>query len=225
MKDLTNASPPSLRPSDFPDESSYEDWKYHESKAISELVVNMIQANPKLAKLEPMEILPSLLSDSASERPDLRRTTSDQHHGQSRQASEAGQPTIARSSRPDIRRRISMTDDLDEFTQKHAYTFLPEDPRAYYKRLVEIVLKSDRTHDEEEGELLSEASRELLEECAFRWRVHPASQTSFLFEVVKQMYDDEELDIDHIEQAFSMADNWDSSSWPIADVNHSSGIY
>src|SRR5438046_5734480 len=76
MKDLNTGTPPALRPSDFPDELSYDEWKREESKAISELMVSMLESNPQLAKSEPTEVLSSLLSDSG-ERPELRRTISD----------------------------------------------------------------------------------------------------------------------------------------------------
>jgi hypothetical protein len=52
-----------------------------------------------------------------------------------------------------------------------------------------------------------------------RWRVHPASRVSLLLEVVRQLYDHEELGIEDINEAFSTADNFDYSSWPTADVS------
>ena len=102
--------------------------------------------------------------------------------------------------------------------QRTTYTFIPEDPRAYYKRLVEIILKFQRRGENDSEELFPEDVREVLEECAFRWRVHPASRISLLLDVVKTMYEEEELDIDDIHQSFSMADSWDYASWPVADV-------
>jgi len=202
---------PSLRLADFPDQATYEEWKFHELKRIKALVVNMIQLNPQLAKFEPMEVLPSLLSDSA-ERPDLRRTVSDQQPHR-----DVEQLNISRSTRPDPNRSVSFPEEeSDEFVQKSTYTFIPEDPRAYYRKLVEIVLKAD-LRDDEPG-LLSADTRELLEECAFRWRVHPASRVTLLLDVVKMMYDEEELDVADIGRAFEMAHDLDYYAFPVSDV-------
>jgi hypothetical protein len=174
----------------------------------------MIQANPQLAKTEPAEILPSLLSDS--DRPDLKRTTSDSPT-HSRRTTEVDQLHVANG-----KRRTSAGDEAEEFYQRQSYTFIPEDPRAYYKKLIEVTLKAQRKElPEEEGDddsLLLGRTRKLLSECAFRWRVHSASRLSLLVDVVKQMYDDEQLGIDDVREAIAMADGWNYATWPVADV-------
>jgi len=220
MKDLNNAITPSLRPSDFPDDGiSYDDWKYIEQKAITDLTVAMIQANPQLAKSEPTAVLPSLLSES-EDKNDLRRTTSADSTPALRQSMYVEDLNIASNGRrPEGIRRVSQ-DELDEVVTRRSYTFIPEDPRAYYRRLVETCVKAQKTTSAggEEDSLLSHSYLALLNECAVRWRVHPASRISLLLDVVRQMYDHQDLGIEDIHEAFSYADNWDYSSWPIADV-------
>ena len=180
-------------------------------------MVNMIQANPQLATFQPLEKVSSLLSDP-NERPDLKRVVSDNPSIIGRRSSDVEQLTIVNG-----KRRTSQGEEPDDFVQKQSYTFIPEDPRAYYKRLVELVLKAQRNElPEEEGDddsLFLERSRKLLGECAFRWRVHSASRLSLLLDVVKQLYDDEILDINDVREAVAMADSgWPYSSWPVADV-------
>jgi hypothetical protein len=183
----------------------------------------MIGANPQLAISEPTEVRSSLLSDP-QDRPEIRRTISDT---QSRQTFEIEPPygaTNGKFSRPDMPRRVSMFDDQEEFAPKTIYTFIPEDPRAYYRRLVELCLKAQKSEamrEESDRPLLSSWSRELLSECSFRWRVHPAARISLLLDMVKQLYDSGELNIEDVNEAFSIADNWNYSSWPIADVQTS----
>jgi len=176
----------------------------------------MIQANPQLAKTEPAEVLPSLLSES-SDRPDLKRTTSDSPTHSRRPTEVVDQLHISNG-----KRRTSVGDEAEEFYQRQSYTFIPEEPRAYYKRLIELALKAQRRDLPEEeghdGSLFFGRIRKLLSECAFRWRVHSSSRLSLLVDVVKQMYDDEELDIDDIREAIAMADGWNYSSWPVVDV-------
>ena len=114
-----------------------------------------------------------------------------------------------------------MNEDYDDFIQKTNYTFIPEDPRAYYRRLIESCLKAPNNDVEEEeaGEsLLSNSKMALLTECAMRWRVHPGARVALLLDVVRQLYDSEELSIHDLSEAFSIADFWNYPSWPIADV-------
>jgi hypothetical protein len=221
MKDLNTGILPSLRPSDFPDDGiSYEDWKFNEQRAITELTVSMIQANPQLAKSEPTAVLPSLLSES-EDKTDLRRITSADFSPNMRQSMYVEDLNIASNGRrPEGFRRASQ-EEIDEFATRSSYTFIPEDPRAYYKRLVEMCVKAQKsasTDEEEEESLLAPSKLALLNECAVRWRVHPASRISLLLDVVRQMYDHQEVGIQDINDAFSFADNWDYSSWPVADV-------
>ena len=219
MKDLTTGNPPSLRPSDFPDEISYDEWKHEESKAISEIMVNMIEANPKLAKSEPTEVLSSLLSESG-DKPDLRRTISDSPNRYSVDVEQFNIVANGRSARPDMPRRISLNDDYDDHA-KNQYTFIPDDPRAYYRRLLELCLKAQRNEQvrqDDEDSLLSSTTLQLLTECSVRWRIHPAARIALLLDVVRQLYANEELGIGDIHEAFAMADNWNYSSWPNADV-------
>lgn len=223
MKDLNTATTPALRPSDFPDEISYDEWKREESKAISELTVSMISANPLLAKSEPTEVLSSLLSDG--DKPDLRRTISETLPNTGFRHSTDVEPLNivmnGKHSRPDLPRRTSLNDEHDEFAPKTTYTFIPEEPRAYYRRLVELCLKAqkgDALGDEEEKSMLTNAERDLLNECAMRWRVHPAARIALLLDVVRQMYDNGELGIQDLDEAFAVADYWNYPSWPNADV-------
>lgn len=224
MKDLNTAAPPTLRPTDFPDEISYDEWKREESKAISELTVSMIEANHLLAKSEPTEVLPSLLSD-AGERPELRRTISDTPSiAFSRYSTDIEHMSIATNGKPyrlDGRRRTSLHEEQDEFITKTSYTFIPEEPRAYYRRIIELCLKAPK--NEEDGEeaeesLLSNATMALLNECAVRWRVHPGARVSLLLDVVRQLYENDELGIQDLNEAFSIADYWNYQAWPNADV-------
>jgi hypothetical protein len=220
LKDLNTATPPSLRPNDFPDELSYEEWKHEESKAISELTVSMIEANPLLAISEPTEVLSSLLSDS-QDRPELRRAISETEPRYSIDIEPLNVATNGKFSRPDMPRRVSMNDGQEEFAPKNIYTFIPEDPRAYYRRLVELCLKAQQSEymrEQSDRPLLSSETRALLYECSVRWRVHPAARISLLLDAVKQLYDSDELGIEDANEAFSIADNWNYSSWPVADV-------
>jgi len=219
MKDLSTTNAPALRPSDFPDEISYEEWKRDESKAISQLISAMVESNPLLAKSEPTEVRSSLLSDTADKN-DLRRTISETT---GRYSADSEQFNIAngRQSRPEWYRGAS-AEEMDDYTAKSTYTFIPEDPRAYYRKLLDLTLRAGKSGlegEEEDPGLISSASRALLSECATRWRVHPAARISLLLDVVREQYDAGDLDIGDVNEAFSLAENFDYSSWPNADVN------
>jgi hypothetical protein len=216
MKDVSTATAPALRPNDFPDEISYEVWKREESKSISQLIGAMVTSNPLLAISEPTEVRSSLLSDSADK--ELRRTISDTP---GRYSVDVEQLNIANGRRPDFHRGISV-DEVDEHIAKSSYTFVPDDPRAYYRKLLDITLRAGKAGlggEEEEPSLFPPAARGLLNECASRWRVHSAAQSALLLDIVREQYDAGDLDIGDVNEAFSLADDWDYSSWPIADVS------
>ena len=78
--------------------------------------------------------------------------------------------------------------------------------------------KTEEEGDEAEESLLSSATMALLNECAVRWRVHPSARVSLLLDVVRQLYDSEELGIQDLNEAFSLADYWNYQAWPNADV-------
>lgn len=219
MKDLNTATVPALRRADFPDEISYEEWKREESKAISQLIGAMVEANPLLAKSEPTEVRSSLLSETA-DKSDLRRTISE---NTTRYSVDVEQLNImnGRQSRPEWHRGAS-SEGMDDYTAKSTYTFVPEDPRAYYRKLLDLSLRARKAglgvEEEEESALFTSTSRALLTECATRWRVHPAARIALLLDIVREQYDAGDLDIGDVNEAFALADNWDYSSWPIADV-------
>lgn len=225
MKDVNTATPPSLRPIDFPDEISYEEWKLEESKAISQLILSMLESNPLLAQSEPVEVLPSLLSDPTSpDKLDLRGVVSENSSSAGMKGMEVEQLTIAtngKNGRPEIKRQVS-TGEEGEVVGRHNYTFIPDDPRAYFRKLIELCLKARRNMEQEEqqdGSLVSPITRLLLNECAVRWRVHPATRIALMLDVVRELYDNQELDIQDINEGFTMADNWNYSSWPTTDVS------
>ena len=218
MKDLSTANAPALRPIDFPDEISYEEWKRDESKAISQLISAMVESNPLLATSEPTEVRSSLLSDTA-EKNDLRKTTSETT---GRYSTDVEQLNIAngRQSRPEWHRGAS-SEEIDDHMAKSTYTFVPEDPRAYYRKLLDLSLRARKAGlggDDEDSGLFSPALSALLNECATRWRVHPAARIALLLDIVREQYDAGDLDIGDVNEAFLLADNFDYSSWPTADV-------
>ena len=220
MKDVSTATHPALRPTDFPDEISYEVWKREESKSISQLIGTMVESNPLLAISEPTEVRSSLLSESA-DKSELRRTISETPV---RQSVDVEQLNIANGRRPDFYRGISV-DEMDEHVAKSTYTFVPDDPRAYYRKLLDVTLKACKAGlggEEAEPSLFTPAARALLKECASRWRVHPAAQIALLLDIVREQYDAGDLDIEDVNDAFSLANDWDYSSWPTADVHASS---
>ena len=222
MKDINTGTPPSLRPIDFPDEVSYEEWKHEESRAVYQLMLSMIEGNPGLLKLEPTEVLSSLLSDS-TEKIDFRRNAPDLNQSKPTSTQEIEQLYMGnngKSSRPDFNRRISAHDEHEEIVIKNNYTFIPDEPRAYYRRLVETCLKAqgNSSLDEDDGSLLSPSVLALLDECAVRWRVHRAARVALLLDVIRELYDNQDLGIEGINEGFSVADDWNYSSWPTADV-------
>ena len=133
----------------------------------------MAQLNPELAKSTPSDVLPS---------PDLGRPGS-VYNG-------VDPPGAGASRHASISSRRSMygvtgdpnddPDADDDVPTGQQFTFIPPNPKRYYKRLVEFCLVADLEvmlspevddNDEVSLGILSSPHIELINECALRWRV------------------------------------------------------
>jgi hypothetical protein len=101
---------------------------------------------------------------------------------------------------------LNMRDDLANGDE--SYTFIPSDPRSYYRAIVKEALTYDLAdaQQSEGGEyigLLSKQSHELLNEVAHRWRLTLPSRFILYLDVIREKYLEQELDLDTLDAAFN----------------------
>ncbi|MCO5558041.1 hypothetical protein L7F22_011616 [Adiantum nelumboides] len=123
----------------------------------------------------------------------------------------------------------SMQEADEEAATFGGFTFIPPDPRAYYRRALELCIDYDleqiRYQPEDEEVSLSILSRshvELMAECALRWRIMGPYRAMANLDVIKYKYDRGEVPLDCISEALSSANRviQDSGSldwWTLSD--------
>lgn len=123
-------------------------------------------------------------------------------------------------------------DGDDEIPVGHHFTFIPPNPRKFYRRLLEYCLISDLEimlspevddNDEVSLGILSPPHIELINECALRWRIPHSYRASCFLDIVKQFYERNDVPMECIPEALQNVakamDESDVDQWPIQDVS------
>lgn len=197
-----------LRSEDFDVEEAYEAWKKAEGPALSQMMLAIIQSNPELAKTSSAATLPyfspndSVASDSGFS--EISRKMSDL-------SSDHGSYVI---DQPVDVSELNLNDDsvnqMDEGS--NPFTYIPPDPRAYYRAVLMQALTydltdhelqaSESTADTSPRKVLSHQSAELLNEISIRWRIPYFSRMVLLLDVIKQKFLDQEISLETLDAAF-----------------------
>ncbi|KAH9831900.1 c2 domain containing protein [Teratosphaeria destructans] len=88
------------------------------------------------------------------------------------------------------------------------FTFIPPDPRAYYRRLLKACLTVDLADEQSaEGDgsgvkLLSKPSLDLLNEVAVRWRIPSFTRMVLFLDVIREKYQHQEASLEILDAAF-----------------------
>lgn len=186
------------RKEDFQSEDAYQQWRSQELQQLSHVMMQMCQSNPELLK-----------TTSTSDAAPTRKATTDSATGTA--PSEVAAAAEAGSSAPDAEALSQSMDNGEAFGN---FTFIPPDPKAYYRRALELCIDFDleqikRQPEEEEVSLsiLSRQHVELLKECATRWRLMGSFRTIANLDVMRAKYDRGEVPLDCIGEALSSTQN------------------
>lgn len=180
---------------DFESEEAYELWKNQETPELSRLILEILQSNPELAKSSPGGAAAQFRSNNGSVDLGSRQGS---HSSESGGASGLDQAMDG----------LSMRDDLANGNDT-SYTFVPPDPRSFYRAIVKEALTydlADAQQNEGAGEhigLLSKQSHDLLNEIALRWRLPQFSRLMLYLDVIREKYLEHELDLDTLDAAFN----------------------
>ncbi|KAF8622282.1 hypothetical protein AX15_007148 [Amanita polypyramis BW_CC] len=191
------------RREDFEGDAGWQHWRSLETIQLQQLMVDMVQANPELAKTTS-DSTPSPSSGTA-------------RHGSIHGIETPIERTSSKHGSISARRSIhhamefNEADDTDDDLKVgHHFTFIPPIPRRYYKRLVELCLQDDldrmlspEVPDNEEVSLgiLSQPHLDLLSECALRWRIGPAYRAVCFLDLVKQFFERDSIPVQCVDEA------------------------
>ncbi|KAI0944587.1 hypothetical protein AcW1_002259 [Taiwanofungus camphoratus] len=232
------------RREDFGSEAAWQYWRTLETSHLSQLMVVMVQFNPELAKSTPSDVLPPTASNGrpgsvysqTSRRPDSHYAS-----GASRHASVSSRHSLIHSpsvASNDGEACSDSVDDDEDLPVGHHFTFIPPNPRKYYKRLLEHCLAADleamlspTVGDDDEVSLgiLSPPHIELINECALRWRIGQPYRVACFLELVKQFYERNEVPLECIPEALQnvakVLHEIELDKWPIQDRDYLAQVY
>lgn len=213
------------RKEDFDSDAAWQHWRATETTALSQLMLAMAQLNPELAKSTPADSMPG--GGGSLGRPGSVYSQSGRH------ASISSRHSLYASPNPEL--AADEVNDDDEVPVGDNFTYIPPNPKKYYKRLLEFCLLADleimlspETEETDEVSLgiLSVAHLELLNECAIRWRIgHPYRAACFL-DLVRQFYERGDIPMECIPEALQgverVLDENDLGKWTVQDVRFGS---
>ncbi|EKM52682.1 uncharacterized protein PHACADRAFT_261272 [Phanerochaete carnosa HHB-10118-sp] len=221
LKNINAGAPFPGRREDFDSEAAWQHWRTLETSHLSQLMVVMVQFNPELAKSTPADALPQ---SAANGRPG------------SRHSYRASQGSVLAPSSPDG--AGAEVEDDEDVPVGHHFTFIPPNPRKYYKRLLEYCIAADleamlspAVGDDDEVSLgiLSAPHIELINECALRWRIGQSYRAACFLDIVKQFYERNEVPLECIPEALSAITKIQHENelpkWPIQDSDYLAQIY
>lgn len=230
-----------LSSEDFDLQEGYELWKKAEVQDLSQMMLAIVQSNPELAKSTPGGSLPTFKPSNAA-------------------ASESGYSEMARrmSETTGLETSYVIDQPVDmsalnlngspraSISEEVPFTFVPPDPRAYYRAVLKRVLSydmldatlqpSEPNGDAPPMKFFSKQSTELLNEIALRWRLPQFSRLVLFMDVIREKFQNQEIDRDTLDAAFMFikeppvegkkgnraslvvqASLFDRSKWTIAD--------
>ncbi|KAL0264495.1 hypothetical protein SLS55_000445 [Diplodia seriata] len=195
-----------LSPDDFDTEEAYESWKRGETQDLSQMMLAIIQSSPELAKSSG-GALPQF-------KPDRSSITDSGYSEMTRKMSEASETGSYVIDQPVDMSSLNLN-DVPSPTEDGStpYTYIPPEPRAFYRAIVKQALTYDLqddgldptspTGDTQAMKLLSRESTELLSEIGLRWRVPQFSRLVLFLDVVKEKYQQTEISLETLDDAFT----------------------
>ncbi|EPQ30696.1 uncharacterized protein PFL1_01597 [Pseudozyma flocculosa PF-1] len=222
VKNINLQQPWPGRREDFESDEAYAKWRTQELSTLSQMMMDMCSLNPDLLKSTSQDV-PGLKKaepgggGGGGGRPESIATAPAEVSA----ASANGGPA------PDAETLSQTVDDIDEETFG-SMVYIPPEPKAYYKRTLELCIDYDLEqikHQPEEEEvslsILSKHHIDLLDECAKRWRLMVPYRAIANLDVIKYKYDRGEVPLDCISEALGtvqrlLADD-DPGAWMLAE--------
>ncbi|KAH9943788.1 hypothetical protein B0H21DRAFT_478963 [Amylocystis lapponica] len=234
------------RREDFDSEAAWQYWRTLETSHLSQLMMAMVQLKPDLAKFTPSDVLPSTPQASngrpgsvysyTSGRPDSYHPPSASRHASISSRNSLMQANSVSGNDPDGGGGDG--DGDDDLPVGHHFTFIPPNPRKYYKRLLEHCLAADleamlspTVGDDDDVSLgiLSAPHIELINECALRWRIGQPYRVACFLDLVKQFYERNEVPLECIPEALQnigkVLHEMELEKWPTQDCDYLAQIY
>ncbi|KAH9477087.1 hypothetical protein JR316_0011003 [Psilocybe cubensis] len=241
LKNIAAGAPFPGRREDFDSDAAWHHWRTLETTHLQQLMVIMVQFNPELAKSTPSDILPAIQTTSTG-RPgslysQIESPTATRHPSISSRRSMFSADFNLSSNGGGSIHEDSIPED-DDLPIGHHFTFIPPNPKKFYKRLVEFCLIADLEvmlspevddNDEVSLGILSPAHIELINECALRWRIGHSYRAACFLDLVKQFYERNDVPMECIPEALQnvtrVIHETELELWPVQDIDYLANTY
>ncbi|TWU76884.1 hypothetical protein ED733_006568 [Metarhizium rileyi] len=197
---LNTGAAGALRSQDFDVEGSFLEWKKSESPHLSQMMLDILTARPELAKTSSGSYEKQLPSRPQS------TYGNDQTYAEPSRAISAqnGEPNAFDPAVSIANLSISGEPSSIRAVEDTIYTFIPPEPREFYKYILQHAVTFDQLHADPalEYKPLSKQSLELLTELCVRWRVPQFSRLIALLEVAGRKFLDQEIVPEELDAIF-----------------------
>ncbi|KAM5351680.1 hypothetical protein ACJ41O_004403 [Fusarium nematophilum] len=185
---LNSDLPGALRSQDFDLGDSFLEWKKAEAPHLSQMMLDILTAKPELAKTSTGALDKALPSRPQSTYDDRAYAELSRALSQSNDGSLAFDPSLNLAS-------LSIGDTGIRAVEENIYTFVPPDPRAFFKYILQHAMTFDQINSDPDLDYqpLTKQSMDLLTELCVRWRVPQFSRLIALLEVASRKFTDREL--------------------------------
>ncbi|KAM3473629.1 hypothetical protein MY5147_004686 [Beauveria neobassiana] len=177
-----------LRSNDFDVEESFTEWQKSEAHFLSQMMLEILTAKPELAKSSPSADKP------LTSRPQSMYVEDQAYADLSRAISSVDTP-LGFDPLASISSISSDANSIRTVDQGDLYTFIPSDPRAFYKYILQHAMAFDqlRAPSDVDYQPLSKQTMDFMTELCVRWRLPQASRLIVLLEVAARKFLDQEL--------------------------------
>lgn len=184
-------------------------------------MVMMVQYNPELAKATPSD---GGYSATGARPGSLYSATPRPRHPET--SSFSSQSSYTFSNGLD---GLIGSDDEGSGSSGNQFTYIPPNPRKYYKKLIEKCVEHDlrAMHTLPEDQevslgILSPGHLDVINECALRWRIMQSYRVLCFLDVIKYKYEREEVPLECIPEAIALVEKalqeQDIDKWHNQDV-------
>lgn len=191
-----------LRRQDFELSESFDEWKKGERDHLTSMMLDILKVRPDLAKTvtsfdKPLPVRPTSIYGEDQSYADLARMISNDSP-----VAPSGEPAFGLNNLTfDDSSSIRSVDEAN-------YTFIPPDPRSYYKTVLQHAMTYDQAHAEsEEFVPLSQKSLELLNDLSGWWRLPQFTRHITFLECAVRKFLDREISGEEMYECFDLVKN------------------
>ena len=192
-----------LRSHDFDVDESYLEWKKAEAPFLSHMMMEILTAKPELARR-------SMAGGTTFEKPLPSSPTSGYGDDQAYTDLSRALSSPESSFTPGFDSSLSLgsmsledNSSIRSVDEAH-YTFIPPDPREFFKTIAKYALEFDAMHElsEEQTGPFSKQSMELLNELSVRWRIPQFTRLVVFMDVAARRFTDTLFSVIDLDETF-----------------------